>query len=54
MIQNGLVVKYQVIKHSYSTDRMKGENYAKEHLFVNICPCITSRCDCLGVVVEDD
>lgn len=52
LIRNKKVKPYQVIKHSYSTNRMNGgiDRYDK---FFNICPAITTRCDCLGVVVYE-
>lgn len=52
LIKNNLVKPYQVICHSYTTNRMGG-GYLKYDKNINICPCITTRCDTLGVVVID-
>ena len=41
-----------IVKHSYSTDRMNRLDNAVEKEN-NICPTLTTRCDCLGVVVYD-
>lgn len=50
LIENGLVVPYQVIRHSYSNHRLR-EDWGGRDGFVNICPTLDTRCDCLGVVV---
>ena len=49
LIGNDLVVPYQVIRHNYSNHRLK-EDWGRGG-FVNICPTLDTRCDCLGVVV---
>lgn len=55
LINNNLVKPYQVIKHSYSTCRMNEDWHGKHHdNEIDICPTLTTRPDCLGVVVEDD
>lgn len=52
LIMNNLVKPYQVINHSYSSNRMGG-GYAKHDKHINICPTLDTRCDCLGVVVYE-
>ena len=49
LIENGLVVPYQVIRHNYSNHRLRED--CGRYGFVNICPTLDTRCDCLGVVV---
>lgn len=51
LLKNNLVEIYQFIKHSYTNDRLSG-GMGKDR-YVNICPTLTTRCDCLGVVCED-
>lgn len=53
LIENNKVVPYQVIRHSYSTHRMT-EDWGGRDSYVNICPTLDTRPDCLGVVVYDD
>lgn len=54
LISNKLVVPYQVIRHSYSKHRMFEDWNGNHHdKFVDICPTIDTRRDCLGVVVYD-
>lgn len=51
LIENGKVQEYDVIRHSYSNSRMKDwENRnIKKH---NEVPTLDTRCDCLGVAVN--
>lgn len=51
LILNGLVKKYDVIRHSYSNSRMKNM-YIQNKRFHNCCPTLDTRCDCLGVVLD--
>ena len=51
LIQNNLVALHQVIRHSYSSHRLT-ENWGGGDKYVNICPTLDTRCDCLGVVVK--
>lgn len=51
LIQENKVKAYDVIRHSYSSSRMKGE--MKDIRQNNICPTLDTRCDCLGVVVYE-
>ncbi len=52
LIRGGYVKEMDIVKHSYSTDRMNRLDNAVEKEN-NICPTLTTRCDCLGVVVYD-
>jgi site-specific DNA-cytosine methylase len=53
LIKNNLVKENDVIRHSYSTSRMKEWN--KRNVETNnIVPTLDTRCDCLGVVVKGD
>lgn len=52
LIQNNLVKEYDVIRHSYTNSRIKGE--MKDLQQNNLCPTLDTRCDCLGVVVRDE
>ena len=49
LVENGLVVPYQVIRHNYSNHRLR-EDWERDG-FIDICPTLDTRCDCLGVVV---
>ena len=51
LIKNNKVVPYQVIRHSYSTNRL---NELRKENFIDVCPTLDTRCDCLGVVVYED
>lgn len=48
LIISGKVKENDVIRHSYSTSRMNGEQ--KDLKQNNISPTLDTRCDCLGVV----
>lgn len=56
LVKESLVSEGDVIRHSYSNNRLNngeknmGRIESKEHL----CPTLDTRCDCLGVVVQDD
>ena len=50
LIRNNMVEPYQVIKVSYSNNRMNGGMERYDHI-KDISPAITTRADCLGVVV---
>lgn len=52
LIQNNLVEEFDVIRHSYSTSRIK--EWKKRNIETNnIVPTLDTRCDCLGVVVKE-
>ena len=53
LIQNNLVKENDVIRHSYSTSRMK--EWKKRNVETNnYAPTLDTRCDCLEVVVKDN
>lgn len=57
LIESGKVKVGDVIRHSYSKNRIEEMNngkYRKENTNNNICPTLETRCDCLGVVVNDE
>lgn len=51
LLKSGSLKLYDTIRHSYTTRRIKGE--MKDITENNICPTLDTRCDCLGVVVDD-
>ena len=52
LIRSGKVKENDVIRHSYSTSRM--EQWENRNVETNnISPTLDTRCDCLGVVVDD-
>lgn len=52
LIESGKVREGDVIRHSYTSSRLNGENKGiKEN---NLSPTLDTRCDCLGVVVDDN
>ncbi|MBO7715222.1 MAG: DNA cytosine methyltransferase [Methanobrevibacter sp.] len=55
LIEEGKVEEMQVIRHSYSSNRLNnGDKNMKrtESVDINISPTLDIRCDCLGVVVD--
>lgn len=52
LLEKGLVKENDVIRHSYTSSRMKGE--MKDIQENNISPTLDTRCDCLGVVVKGE
>lgn len=53
LIESGKVKENDVICHSYSTNRM--QEWDKRNVETNnISPTLDTRCDCLGVVVNDN
>ena len=50
LIQEGKVQENDVIRHSYTNSRIKGE--MKDIQQNNMCPTLDTRCDCLGVVTK--
>ena len=51
LIENNMVEEGDVIRHSYTTSRASGE--IKDIKQNNISPTLDTRCDCLGVVVNN-
>lgn len=57
LIESGKVREGDVIRHSYSKNRIEeidNGKYRKENTNNNICPTLETRCDCLGVCVDDN
>lgn len=56
LIQNGMVQEYDVIRHSYSTNRLENgeKNMGRVENHEQLSPTLDTRCDCLGVCVKDD
>lgn len=53
LIENNKVKQYDVIRHSYSTSRMK--EWKKRNIETNNeVPTLDTRCDCLGVAVKGE
>ena len=53
LIASGKVKENDVIRHSYSTNRM--QNWDKRGVEHNdMCPTLDTRCDCLGIVVNSN
>ena len=52
LISSGKDKENDVIRHSYTNSRIKGE--MKDIQQNNISPTLDTRCDCLGVVVKED
>lgn len=53
LIENNMVIENDVIRHSYSTSRMK-KFYIQNRKNNNISPTLDTRCDCLGVTVKGE
>ena len=51
LISSGKVKENDVIRHSYSTSRINGQ--MKDIQQNNMCPTLDTRCDCLGIVVNE-
>lgn len=51
LVENNLVKESDVIRHSYSTNRMN-KMYTQNSRNNNISPTLDTRCDCLGVAVN--
>lgn len=56
LIQNGMVQEYDVIRHSYSTNRLENgeKNMGRVENHEHLSPTLDTRCDCLGVCVKDE
>lgn len=52
LIEENLVEEGDVVRHSYSTNRMN-KFYASNKENKSCSPTLDTRCDCLGVVVDD-
>lgn len=56
LLEKGLVEEFDVIRHSYTNNRLNNgvENMARTECKEKLSPTLDTRCDCLGVVVKDD
>ena len=56
LIQNGLVEESDVIRHSYTKNRLNNgiENMSRTESVEKLSPTLDTRCDCLGVVVKSN
>lgn len=55
LIDNNLVEESDMIRHSYTNNRLNNgiENMKRTESKEKLCPTLDTRCDCLGVVVND-
>lgn len=56
LIQEGKVKECDVIRHSYSTNRLENldKNMGRIENHEQLSPTLDTRCDCLGVCVKDE
>lgn len=53
LLQEKLVEEGDIIRHSYSTNRIENYEERGKQIKKNLSPTLDTRCDCLGVVVKD-
>ena len=55
LLDNGLVEEGDVIRHSYTTNRLNNgvDNMSRTESKEKLSPTLDTRCDCLGVVVKE-
>ncbi len=55
LLENNLVEEHDVIRHSYTSNRLSNgvENMARTESKEKLSPTLDTRCDCLGVVVKE-
>ena len=55
LIGNGLVEEHDVIRHSYTNNRLSNgvDNMSRTESKEKLSPTLDTRCDCLGVVVKE-
>ena len=55
LVEKGLVEENDVIRHSYTNNRLSNgvENMARTESKEKLSPTLDTRCDCLGVVVKE-
>lgn len=55
LIEDGLVEEGDVIRHSYTKNRLENgvSNMSRTESKDKLCPTLDTRCDCLGIVVQD-
>ena len=56
LLEKGLVEEGDVIRHSYTSNRLNNgvENMSRTESKDKLCPTLDTRCDCLGVVVKGE
>ena len=56
LLEKGLVEEGDVIRHSYTNNRLNNgvDNLARTESKEKLSPTLDTRCDCLGVVVKDE
>lgn len=56
LIEEGKVREYDVIRHSYSSNRLENgdKNMGRIENHEQLSPTLDTRCDCLGVCVKDE
>lgn len=56
LIQDGLVSEGDIVRHSYTNNRLNNgkKNMARTESKDKISPTLDTRCDCLGIVVKTD
>lgn len=55
LVENGLVEEHDVIRHSYTNNRLSNgiDNMSRTESKEKLSPTLDTRCDCLGVVVKE-
>jgi DNA (cytosine-5)-methyltransferase 1 len=56
LISNGMVEEGDIIRHSYTRDRLENgdKNMGRTESKEKLCPTLDTRCDCLGITVKDE
>lgn len=56
LIENGMIEEGDVIRHSYTNDRLNNgvKNMGRTESKDKLCPTLDTRCDCLGITVKDE
>ena len=52
LIKENMVEENDVIRHSYSNNRMK--NFHKQNVNNDLSPTLDTRCDCLGIAIRNN
>ena len=52
LLEENLIKENDVIRHSYSNDRMK--NFRKQSINNDLSPTLDTRCDCLGIAIKNN
>ncbi len=56
LIENGMIEEGDIIRHSYTNNRLNNgvDNMGRTESKDKLCPTLDTRCDCLGVTVKDE